>query len=536
LAQISPDGTKIALALRTGPESAIWLHSLESGEWRRMTPPGMNAIHPFWAPNSEEFGFSTHRAMRRMRVDGSGGPQIIAELPSVYNSASWSETGKILFSSAPQAGLMVVPASGGKPVQVTQRSSPGENWHYSPEFLPGTKDEFLYTSVASNRPESKVYLSSLARPAERKQLLVAPSNVSYFSAAGQDRGYLVYQGPGNLMAVQFDVRAKQLVGAPVSVGPLAAFDVSRAYADFSVSRKNGDLIYRTGTGFQKRRLRLVDPSGKLLESSESEGLFRFPAWSPDGNSIAVGITDPQTGTESIWIFDSRLRNPRKFSRGAVAELAPIWSPDSTWIAFVRGTNIFAGSVSGIGPVRQITSTGTPKITTSWSPDGSRIIFTEYIRGMQQDIRSIEVNGKSAEANLTTDPGNESEGQVSPDGKYLLYEADTNGHRHVFVERLPIDPSHREPVQLSITESYAPRWTKGGAEVVFVIGNKQLVAVSLRDRMVRLQYETPTWFHRGYGYSCHPAKLICVLSAPGEDPYIAPPVVAIHATWPNLSGR
>jgi len=537
LAQISPDGTKIAVALRTGSESAIWLHSLETSEWRRMTPPGMNATHPFWAPSSEEFGFSTYRAMRRMRVDGTGASQVVAELPSVFNSASWSETGKILFSSSPQAGLMVVPASGGKPVQVTHRLSPQESWHYSPEFLPGTQEEFLYTSVFVNRVESKVYLSSLARPAEKTELLEVPSNVSYFPASEpRDGGYLVYQGPGSVMAVRFDKRAKKVVGAPVSVGPSAASDIWRGSADLSVSKRDGSLIYRTGTGFQKRRLRLLDPAGKLLESSENEELFRFPAWSPDGKSVAVGITDSRTGVESIWIFDQRLRNPRKFSRGAAAEFAPVWSPDSTHIAFVRGTNIFTGPVSGIGEVRQITKSTTPKTTSSWTPDGRRIIFTEYIGGVQQDIRSIEAEGQSDPVSLTTDSGNESDGQVSPDGKYLLYDAELHGHRHVFVEKYPIDPAHREALQLSVAEAYDPRWTKGGAEVVFVVANKQLAAVSLRDRVVRVQYETPTWFHRGYGHTCHPANGLCVLSAPGEEPRILPPVVTIHPSWPVHAGR
>ena len=70
-----------------------------------------------------------------------------------------------------------------------------------------------------------------------------------------------------------------------------------------------------------------------------------PAWSPDGSQIAffrypspVADRGAQTLKQGLWVINADRSNERhvyEFENAEFSE-APVWSPDSTWIAFTAG--------------------------------------------------------------------------------------------------------------------------------------------------------------------------------------------------------
>ena len=63
-----------------------------------------------------------------------------------------------------------------------------------------------------------------------------------------------------------------------------------------------------------------------------EATSAYPAWSPDGRSLAYArFAD---GTWDLYVYDLDSRRERRLTRGGGDEIDPAWSPDGRLIAFV----------------------------------------------------------------------------------------------------------------------------------------------------------------------------------------------------------
>jgi dipeptidyl aminopeptidase/acylaminoacyl peptidase len=107
--------------------------------------------------------------------------------------------------------------------------------------------------------------------------------------------------------------------------------------------------------------------------------------SPDGRTIALTLAAYDLGkakrSSHIWLMDADGGNARQFTFGDANESLPIFSPDSKWIAFVRGTGdedeIYIIPVNG-GGARKLTNVSTGVSDPLWSPDGKSIAFSSDV--------------------------------------------------------------------------------------------------------------------------------------------------------------
>lgn len=99
----------------------------------------------------------------------------------------------------------------------------------------------------------------------------------------------------------------------------------------------------------------------------------YASWSPDGKTIAFTGFDNTYGY-GIHLIDTNGTNKRPFAIGNGSTLD--WSPDSQWIVYEEGSNVFKKKVN-TDSVVQLTLNG-GNFFPSWSPDGQWIAFSRSL--------------------------------------------------------------------------------------------------------------------------------------------------------------
>ena len=205
------------------------------------------------------------------------------------------------------------------------------------------------------------------------------------------------------------------------------------------------------TGGEPQQLPQICQDGAPDCLNENEST---PAYSPDGKLIAFGrdwgsVDDQQNQIQYSDLFVmnadgtnaqrlSMLTNDKPFS-GTVRN--PSWSPDGTQLTFEYRTSptgqppnsiaIFVVNADGTG-LRQLTPWALRAgDRTSWSPDGSRILFTTYPAGPEYTpgggIYTVHPDGSAVTA-LTPAPSSSFYGQASfsPDGTLIAFAQAVTG--------------------------------------------------------------------------------------------------------------
>lgn len=166
------------------------------------------------------------------------------------------------------------------------------------------------------------------------------------------------------------------------------------------------LFYGLRRGDQE--LMVVDASGgpvKRVTHNRLDDLF--PRWAADGTSIVftrtVGV-DKDTNTYRRHLFRLDLSTGRetRLTPGAISDEAGIISPDGTLIAFIRSSgttgDLWVMNSDG-SDERQLFGGGLDGGPPVWSPDSTRLAFPHYVRGRDQDIYVVDV--RSGEASVLT---------------------------------------------------------------------------------------------------------------------------------------
>jgi len=215
-----------------------------------------------------------------------------------------------------------------------------------------------------------------------------------------------------------------------------------------------------------------------------EGMF------PGGESLLVSDGWPQ-GT--LWKLPLPSGSPQALGKmdGGIA-----LAPDGRRYAQIEGGRALAvANVDGSGIRRIYSSTRSLIYSPNWSPDSRRLCFTQLDpeAGKGADvytIRSIDADGSNLRTLVPPTAGLESVYfcNWTPDARYLLYSAGTNGKADLWTIRdqptwLPF--AHPKPVRLTNNpvEFYAPASSLDGKKI-FALGKLQRGELMRYDQQAR----------------------------------------------------
>jgi len=488
---ISPDGRQLALIAseESGP-TRIWLRRLESTAFLPVAGTE-GASSPFWSPDSGSIAFIAGGRLKLVRLsDGT----VTTANESGFRAGAWGSTDLILFAPHASSALAVIPSSGGAPAAATTLDSAnGEIQHGNPAFLPDGR-HFLYFSIGS-RPGGMldprgIYLGSLDDPSTR-QLLIAGATAARYAS-----GHILFVKNGTMMAQPFDVARRALSGTPepiVEDVKAPAAGATGSTASFAVS-DTGVLVYQAAVITQSRPA-WFDRKGQQLGAIAPPGDYGDVALSPDGARLAVSVVDPAGSTRDLWVYDAAGVGGRRVTFDPGDEFAPVWSPDGTRLLFSAMTkglvNLQIKEVTATAPPVpvQVDNLGLGRFAADWSKDGRYLLYIGGGRAIaRSDLWIAPVAKPTAARALLDSSFVETQGRVSPDGRWFAYTSNETGRFEVYVDRFP-DRGAKQIV--SRAGGGWPRWSSDGRELFYIRSNNDLMTVPITSGRDRLAVGTPT---------------------------------------------
>jgi len=220
------------------------------------------------------------------------------------------------------------------------------------------------------------------------------------------------------------------------------------------------------------QLSVVSPNGSGRRRLTTDGQeYGMPAISPDGQRIAFTRFTPEVNGFTIFVMnaDGTGQTP-VIHRSPYFDGEPVWSPDGNQLAFSSWKDgpfgpyprIFVVNIDGTG-LRQLSPDVDDNFEyaadfgVSWSPDGTRIVFTR-----NGTLQVINVDGSGFTA-LPNEDGAQTP-WWSPDGTRIAY---ASGNPFGDIRIRNADGSNMVVVTTNPAQEFSPRWSPDGRQLVFV---------------------------------------------------------------------
>ncbi len=379
---LSPDGTQLAFVRRN-----------ESGHYRVAIAP-LDDLEDFRYLTTSEDGFWFHR------------------------SPDFSDDGeRICYQSS--RGVWVVPADGGRPLQVTLE----HQWGGEPRW----SGETIVSSRMSNGSSALWRLDPRGGSMERLSAGAGFENQVSPSVDGRTIVYSTQRSDTWLNLVD------HLTGVKIRLGDVLNPDTASMAPDSSAIAFSAE--YREGYCIFLQRLQGGQPAGRPRVLIAQPGTYANPVFSPDGRWLAFHrvIGDQR----NIWILPVEGGAPLQFTTNDAADVCPFFSADGTHLAF-------ASDRSG-------------RFQIWWAPvaDGRRMGEAER---------------------LTFEDTTDYMPKISPDGSMLVWLGNRDDEENLWIRSL-VGPA--QPRALTKGRRISSSWWEPGGTTLLVTGDWEDDALSLR---------------------------------------------------------
>ena len=418
----SPDGKWIAYRTVVDGNPDIWIMPVDGGEARRVTEDAANDNSPRWSPDGDRLLFWSGRGGSRniWTISPFEGQeslfQVTTDADSVHgNIVGWSPDGSQIVYSSRLGGdwdVRVIPAMGGTSRQVVD--TPTNDW--DPDWSPNGKWIAFNAAAGDSTWDTDLWIV----PAEG--------------------------------------------GTPRRLTSENAPDYNPAWSP------DGEWIaFSSGDGESGWGVWLVPAAGgSRTQVSDPDFDSIGPRWSPDGQRLVFGV-EPRSG--DLWTRPVDGGDPVRIAedvRAGLVEHLSCWSPDGSWVAFVRsgpdGEDIWKMPVSG-GDAVQVTRGGYVSgfaSGLSWSPDGKTIAFNSDMSG-QAEVWTVPADG--GEPDRVTTLGATAHMEFSPDGQTIAFTSEASGNWSIWT--IPSSGGTAEVLIDFTAHCWGPSWSPDGTQLAFV---------------------------------------------------------------------
>jgi serine/threonine-protein kinase len=282
----------------------------------------------------------------------------------------------------------------------------------------------------------------------------------------------------------------------------------------------------------------VDRQGREQAINAPPRPYGIPRLSPDGTRLAVEVRDTEG---DIWIWDFGHETFRRLTFDPASDQSPVWTPDGQRILFsssrTGAPNIYWHAADGTGTdVRLTTSQNTqgPQAITS---DGMHILGFEVRPATIPDVVQWPIGGGEP-ATLVQTPTAEFAVDISPNGRFIAYQANESGIFEVYVRPYPNPNDGRW--QISSRGGTRPIWARNGRELFFVDLENTLMSTPVQTdggtfvygnagKVFDRKYSMPTAF-RSYDVSPDGKRFLMIKEGASDETMATQATMVVVERW------
>ena len=208
---------------------------------------------------------------------------------------------------------------------------------------------------------------------------------------------------------------------------------------------------------------------------------------PDGKRAAVSLPAGSAQGRDIWLMDIARGLRTRFTFDAADELTTAWSPDSSRIVFSSRRkghlDLYVKASSGAGDEEVLLADNLEKHPLSWSPDGRFLPYLSAGGPGRTDMWVLPMSGTSAPEGRKPTPFRqtsftEGPGFFAPDGRWVAYMSNESGQNQVYVAPFP-GPGEKWIV--STAGGTQPGWGSDGKELFYLAPDSTLMAATVKSQ-------------------------------------------------------
>jgi serine/threonine-protein kinase len=470
---ISRDGTRVAFVGYDDGRNRIYVRALNEPQ-AKVLEGTEGGDGPFFSPDGQWIAFFAGSKLRKIAVGGAA-LQTLADAPT-HRGGDWGRDGFIYFAPTNIGGIWRVPEGGGAAAEVTRKEPEKDEISHRWPRLADDSNTLLF-SVWTGPGDDEHHIAMQIIGAAEHHVLVNGGNAPCYAAGIAS---LLYTHMGELFAVRWRPSQSDLGKAvPVAMPENPNDGVgNEGGGNYAVS-DDGTLVFLAGGRVRwSARLVWIDRSGKPEYAPVPEHKYENVVVSPDGTQAIVQINE---GVTALWTYDIGRATLTPLGQSAGSSQAPLWTADGSRVIY-RGTrrgtrNLYWRPADGSGDEERLTEKpGVIQTPTSASADGRWLMFNEVgpDRPGGNGVWLMRLDGDREPQPFFQEPAGESDGQISPDGRWVAYEALVSSRKEIYVAPFS-GPGARH--QVSTGGGTEPLWSRDGRELFFQSGT-QLMNVTV----------------------------------------------------------
>ena len=459
--RFSPDGTQVAFSSNRTGNADIYVMPIEGGTPRQLTFNTTGDTLANWTPDGEHILFASSRGTHPFlnplyKVPVAGGVPVPLDVDQGATGAISQDGTKLAFNrnripttrkhyrGNRQADIWVQDLQTEEITQLTDTDPKQHRSHvHEGDPMWGADGRIYYTSERSG----VFNVWSIAPDGSgATQVTNHERDGAQAAAISPDGRQIIYENEFELWKLAVPGGEPERIEIRLAFEPkhnLIEFVTTENSADGFAASPDGDMV---AVDYHGEIFLVPAAGGDKVQVTSSPWRDRFQKFSPDGKKIAY-VTDA-SHEEEIWVYDLESREHRQLSRHESTKSGMTWSADSKKIVFVGSNEMVILDVA-TGENKSLAYNEDSGFNISQiTEDGRWIVYSRNDADQNSDVYLYEVQTGN-ELNVTRHLARESNGQLTPDRRNLLFTSNRGGTNQLYVLPLqrrtfdPEDPANKD---------------------------------------------------------------------------------------------